>query len=341
VEQPRYQVFLSSTYKDLRREREKITAALLRMNCFVAGMEVFPASSESAWDSVKKIIEQCDYYLVVTAGKYGSVDPASKRSFTEREYDHAIANGIPTLACVYDDLKTLTGEELEDDDEAKASLDRFREKLKKNHYVRRWSKGDDLAAYVTADMYNLFMSHPRPGWVRADPDRGRTGEEISSLRGQVIELQSQLEATKAAGAGGNLARGEDPYEVVCQYTELDPATGRMTRLSGLAVMTWNDIFTSIGPLMYSEESEGKLQARLAAHARGFLGLGGGLRPVSIDRASWNAIKVQLRALGYIEPSPRRHSVADPEKYWTLTKAGEGALQEIAAIRRGESEAAGS
>lgn len=42
----RYQVFLSSTYVDLKEEREEILRILLKLNCFPAGMELFPAIDE-------------------------------------------------------------------------------------------------------------------------------------------------------------------------------------------------------------------------------------------------------------------------------------------------------
>lgn len=37
----RYQVFVSSTYVDLKGERRKIIEGILRMNCFPVGMEQF------------------------------------------------------------------------------------------------------------------------------------------------------------------------------------------------------------------------------------------------------------------------------------------------------------
>ena len=40
----RYQVFVSSTYEDLKEERKEAVQAILEMDCFPAGMELFPAS---------------------------------------------------------------------------------------------------------------------------------------------------------------------------------------------------------------------------------------------------------------------------------------------------------
>ncbi len=38
----RYQVFVSSTYRDLQEERQQVIQALLELDCIPAGMELFP-----------------------------------------------------------------------------------------------------------------------------------------------------------------------------------------------------------------------------------------------------------------------------------------------------------
>ena len=46
----KYQVFVSSTYEDLKTERQAAISCLLDMNCIPVGMEQFPASSLSQWE---------------------------------------------------------------------------------------------------------------------------------------------------------------------------------------------------------------------------------------------------------------------------------------------------
>ena len=73
--QPRYQVFVSSTYEDLREERQQTTQAILEAGSFPAGMELFPASDDSQWELIKRVIEESDYYVAIVAGRYGSIGP--------------------------------------------------------------------------------------------------------------------------------------------------------------------------------------------------------------------------------------------------------------------------
>ena len=53
----RYQVFVSSTYADLKKERQKVLQTLMEMDCIPSGMEMFPATDEEQWEFIKKIIE--------------------------------------------------------------------------------------------------------------------------------------------------------------------------------------------------------------------------------------------------------------------------------------------
>ena len=73
----RYQVFVSSTYEDLQDERREVMQALLELDCIPAGMELFPASNDDQWTLIKRVIDDCDYYLLVkqyTGGKSGQND---------------------------------------------------------------------------------------------------------------------------------------------------------------------------------------------------------------------------------------------------------------------------
>lgn len=52
-EDRRYQVFVSSTYDDLKEERSRVMRALLMTKCIPAGMELFPAASVKQWKLIQ------------------------------------------------------------------------------------------------------------------------------------------------------------------------------------------------------------------------------------------------------------------------------------------------
>ncbi len=70
----KYQVFISSTYSDLIDERAAATQCLLDNNCIPVGMEQFPASDMSQMDYIKRMLDDCDYYILILGGRYGSLD---------------------------------------------------------------------------------------------------------------------------------------------------------------------------------------------------------------------------------------------------------------------------
>ena len=51
-----YQVFVSSTYKDLEHERVAVSQTLLDCGCIPVGMEQFPASGMSQKEYIKKYL---------------------------------------------------------------------------------------------------------------------------------------------------------------------------------------------------------------------------------------------------------------------------------------------
>src|SRR6516164_7657763 len=96
----RYQVFVSSTFQDLQQERQEVIQALLELDCIPSGMELFPAANEDQWTLIKKVIDDCDYYIVIVAGRYGSVGPDG-RGYTEMEYLYAVETGKPIIGFLY------------------------------------------------------------------------------------------------------------------------------------------------------------------------------------------------------------------------------------------------
>ena len=82
----RYQVFISSTFADLEEERKGIMQAIIELDCFPAGMEMFPATDSEQFEYIKTIIDESDYYVLIVAGRYGSI-AEDGISYTEKEFD--------------------------------------------------------------------------------------------------------------------------------------------------------------------------------------------------------------------------------------------------------------
>ena len=90
--------FLSSTARDLAKHREEVYRAiegLIGYHC--VRMEDFGARDKVADEFCRAKVAECDLLVGIVGHLYGSCPPGSEQSFTEREYEAAVAAGIPRL----------------------------------------------------------------------------------------------------------------------------------------------------------------------------------------------------------------------------------------------------
>ena len=174
---PKYQVFISSTYGDLRDEREAVTWAILSARHIPAGMENFTATDDRGWETIKSVIDRSDYYVLILAGRYGSVYRRGK-SWTEKEYEYAVLRNIPVLAFIRA-KRSIRADAMDEDSALRAKLEGFKRKVRDRHLCREWDERADLVAEVSNALSNHIRDdeqggRQRPGWYR--------GDELSSLQ---------------------------------------------------------------------------------------------------------------------------------------------------------------
>lgn len=189
----KYQVFVSSTYEDLKTERQAAISCLLDMNCIPVGMEQFPASSLSQWEYITKMVDMSDYYLLIVAGKYGHIDPEENISYTEKEYRYAVNKGMPILAFLHENIDQLPSTKVGATDEERDRVKRFHDEVKNaGRLVDFYSDIKDLKYKIAMAVPKIINDVPMPGWVRAD--QAEKAIEAMGEAGGFLELQKQLEA---------------------------------------------------------------------------------------------------------------------------------------------------
>lgn len=189
----KYQVFISSTFSDLIEERKKILETLLMADCIPAGMEAFVATDAEQFEVIKKVIDLCDYYLLIIGKRYGSVNETTRLSYTEMEYDYAIEKGIPVLVFAIDDTVQLTEDKIESDPIKIEKLKVFREKAMNNRLASIWSNISDLNGKLAISIMKAFKEISRPGWQRGvDFDEVKLRREIMELLSENKQLKEQI-----------------------------------------------------------------------------------------------------------------------------------------------------
>jgi hypothetical protein len=161
----KYQVFVSSTFLDLKDERQAVSKAILNLGHIPAGMELFPAADIDQLSFIKKVIDDCDYYILIIGGRYGSLSD-SGLSFTELEYQYAVENKKPVLAFLHSDVSELKAGNVDTDRERIDKLKAFKDKVKSGRLVEFWSSIESLESKSLIALTNAFNEQPQVGWRR-------------------------------------------------------------------------------------------------------------------------------------------------------------------------------
>jgi hypothetical protein len=316
----RYQVFVSSTYKDLQEERQQVMQALLELDCIPAGMELFPAADDDQWSLIKQVIDDCDYYLAILGGRYGSIGKDGK-SYTQMEYEYAVSKDKPVIAFLHKDPGKISSEKSEQTPEGKSGLAAFRQ-LAEKKMCKHWDTPEALGSVVSRSIVKLMRSRPAVGWVRADlvPDE-TASKEILMLKKKIEELQSALESARTSVPTGtaDLAQGDDPVELAF-HLRVTGTTSKDYRVK----TTWNEIFSVISPFMIDKASEQQLSSAIRDYFLPQIPLESGTPPymLILSNRDFQKLKLQYRALGLITKETSQKSLKDTSTYWTLTPYGD-------------------
>ena len=160
----KYQIFISSTYIDLVEERKHVQQAILEMNHFPVGMELFSAASTSQWEIIKQTIDSSDYYVLIIGYRYGS-KADDGIGYTEKEFWYAKEKGVPILAFLKKEGLPCKVTDIEAEPENKEKLDQFIEAVKDNREVAYWSSKEELSRKITMSLTKEFDQNKRCGWI--------------------------------------------------------------------------------------------------------------------------------------------------------------------------------
>ena len=189
----KYQIFISSTYEDLKEERKKVQDTILSMYQFPIGMEMFSAAEEEQWEIIRETIDSSDYYVLIIGHRYGSVIKEGEYagiSYTQKEFRYALKQKIPVLAFLIDDSVPIILEKIEQDEKKRKKLNAFKEEVKNGRMVQWWTSKDDLANKVMNSLNKQIRKGNRPGWVRADGIGGLDPSKTIDLQKIMNELHS-------------------------------------------------------------------------------------------------------------------------------------------------------
>lgn len=339
----RYQVFVSSTYEDLQDERKEVMQALLELDCIPAGMELFPASNDDQWTLIQRVIDDCDYYLLIIGGRYGSTNE-NGISYTQMEFEYALESGKPIISFLPKDPSQIPAGKCDNEPEKKEKLEKFKQ-LAKKKLIKYWENPENLGSVVSRSMVRLIKDFPAEGWVKSNSIVDESSlQEISRLQKENNELKLRLQAvaTEPPEGSANFSKGENTVEIFFSLRAFDVCAGEYCKLNSSLEFTWNNLFKAIAPNMINECTEqdmiDALDELLAQYLyiirrnprfHGFEDLDN----FHISQESFNLIRVQFKALGMICLTPKRKDGRFAQTYWSLTPYGDYIMTQLLAIRQ--------
>lgn len=325
----RYQVFVSSTYADLRDERSRVIQTLMEMDCIPAGMELFPAADEDQFEFIKKVIDDCDYYLLIIGGRYGSTTSEGV-SYTEKEYEYAISKGLKVIALLHQDPDSIPAGKTDKDDELSKRLTDFRGRVQEGRLVKYWRTAEELPGIVSLSLSKTIKTYPAAGWVRGGAAASaEVLEEINELRKKNAELQASVSSMAPS-----------PTLIVPNVAGLDVKY----RLSGTYKMrydgqsfewaselTFGQMFALIGPHLIEHPSDSLVQIELG---KAILALQGKKTySTTLEDQPFQTFKLQLQALGLIDLRYTSTTKGGMALFWSLTAKGNQSMLQLRVVRK--------
>ncbi|MDD2292437.1 MAG: DUF4062 domain-containing protein [Aliarcobacter sp.] len=163
----KYSIFISSTYKDLKEYRKSVHDAILKDGHFPVAMENFLASDKDQWKTIEKLIEECDYYVLILGFKYGTIDSIENISYTEKEYEYALSLKKPILTFLLEKGFNRIKEETEEI--LKNKIYNFRKKVQNNNMLAcKCNDKNNLSSDIISALHKQFEENPQIGWIRTD-----------------------------------------------------------------------------------------------------------------------------------------------------------------------------
>lgn len=329
----RYQVFVSSTYADLKEERQHVIQVLMEMDCIPAGMELFPAADVTQWEFIKRVIDDCDYYLLIIGGRYGSTTDDGI-SYTEKEFDYAVENGLKVVALIHGEPDDIPVGKSDQDVDLRNKLLSFRNKVMDGRLVKFWTTAKDLPGLVALSMISTIKMYPATGWVRASNVANEdTLVELNNLRKENSTLQKSLNDNQAQSAIDitDIADIDSEFTVHTKYIVHEKNRTLPTNYNCEIVISWKEMFSLISPYLVDPLNQSTAGIQLAK----CLIIREGKPSVfaSINDKEFNIIKIQFEAYGLIKTNSLKTVKGHMATFLSLTEKGKKVMIESLLIRK--------
>jgi Domain of unknown function (DUF4062)/prokaryotic YEATS domain len=193
-------VFVSSTYEDLKLHRSSVRDGIRQLGAVDISMENLGARDQRPKSECLRMVRQeSDIFVGVYAHRYGFIPDGERISITESEYEAATLTGLPRYIYIVDEKHPWPPPAIDHGNE-KVQLDRFKNHLLRTHICKNFTTEDQLCASVVADLgrHLAMREAPRVGPDSVIPEIVTEGADIGieSAVGEVTETPDEWNALR-------------------------------------------------------------------------------------------------------------------------------------------------
>jgi hypothetical protein len=160
-------LYISSTYSDLEKYREVILDNINFLSKYFTPVRVMeymmPPVEQSIVEECLSDVANCDIYVLIIGKRYGSIEPLSKVSYTENEYNLAVRLGKKIIPLIADEKAETLSEQQTDN---VTEYNRFKN-LVKNQYLT-YVKGFTNPYHLYTQLLQSLYAFSETKWTVGD-----------------------------------------------------------------------------------------------------------------------------------------------------------------------------
>ncbi|WP_426455832.1 DUF4062 domain-containing protein [Acinetobacter sp. KB005] len=309
----RYQIFISTSGRDMQPERMVLSQTLVGMGFFAWGLEHrTPLTTTLA----RRQIDECDYVILLLGSQYGE-QAISGVSYLSLEYEYALSQAKPIIVFMHEQPENREIDLQETHSQLKDKFLAFRKKLlHEAEHIFYFKTPRELELAVRLNIPLMIEQYGGKGWVPAHQAQ-QLEDEIKLLKSKILQLEQRV--TEPSTQLNEVA----PQDIFAfEYQIRAFQDGNFKELKRQRQMTWSQLLSVLAKRFETAVPEENFGICLNEYlnqagledARQELPRAHAVACAQINHKALFRIKNQMQSQGWIVPTQTEQSYG----LWKLT-----------------------
>lgn len=309
----RYQIFISTSGRDMQPERMVLSQTLVGMGFFAWGLEHrTPLTTTLA----RRQIDECDYVILLLGSQYGE-QAISGVSYLSLEYEYALSQAKPIIVFMHEQPENREIDLQETHPQLKDKFLAFRKKLlHEAEHIFYFKTPRELELAVRLNIPLMVEQYGGQGWVPTHQAH-HLEDEIKLLKSKISQLEQRV--TEPSTQLNEVA----PQDIFAfEYQIRAFQDGNFKELKRQRQMTWSQLLSVLAKRFETAMPEENFAACLNEYlnqagledARQELPRAHAVACAQINHKALFRIKNQMQSQGWIVPTQTEQSYG----LWKLT-----------------------